>query len=373
LPLRILHVLKDLRNVGNGVTNAAVDMAIIQRELGHTVALASDPGEYQQLLAKYGIEYYELHHGKLPSFLLRSWFRLRTIVRKFRPQIVHCHLAPGTFLAWSVRLGGRYSLVSHVHNVEERRSLVTVLADGVIAVSDAAAQTMSSRGVPRRKLFVVRNCVVGSARRTGMAGRTRKDLAQPAIVTVAGMNKRKNIDGLIAAFDAIATEFLDAHLYLVGAGADQPLFETQASRSCASDRINFEGFQKDPKPYLESASIFVLASRRESFGLVLHEAREAGAAVVASNVDGIAEALDYGRAGILVPPGDTSSLSNALRLLLSNPSELDKWRKAAKQDIEQHTVRQMGENLVAVYRSLLREEDSRRTAAILGTGSESSP
>jgi glycosyltransferase involved in cell wall biosynthesis len=373
LQLRILHVLKDLRNVGNGVTNAAVDMATVQRELGHTVGVASDPGEYQELLKKNNIAYYQLHHGNRPAPFLRSWFRLRAIVREFRPQIVHCHLAPGTLLAWSARLFTHYSLVSHVHNVEERRSITTVLADGVIAVSDAAAHTMSSRGVPKRKLFVVPNCVVGGARgSSAAASRSSKDLAQPAIVTVAGMNKRKNIDGLIAAFDAIASEFPDAHLYLVGDGEDRSTFQTQAKRSRAGDRIHFEGFQKDPKPYLQSAAIFVLASRRESFGLVLHEAREAGAAIVASNVDGIAEALDHGRAGLLVPVEDTAALSNALRLLLSNPSELDKWRKAAKQGISQHTVRQMGENLLTVYRSLLREEDSPTTAAIFGAGPESS-
>jgi glycosyltransferase involved in cell wall biosynthesis len=372
LQLRILHVLKDLQNVGNGVTNAAVDMATIQRELGHTVAVASDPGGYQQLLANHGIGYYQLHQGVRPGSFLRSWFRLRTIIREFRPQIVHCHLAFGTILAWSAQLYGRYSLVAHVHNGQQRRSILAALADGVIAVSDAAADAMYRHGVPRCKLFVVPNCVVGGARCTTPDNQPSRHLAQPSIVTVAGMNKRKNIDGLITAFDAIASEFVDAHLYLVGTGPDQMAFEAQAATSPARNRIHFEGFQRNPKPYMESASIFVLASHRESFGLVLHEARDAGAAIVATNVDGIPEALDNGRAGILIPVGDTVALSNALRRLLSSPVELDQWRKAAKQGIAQHTVRQMGENLVTVYRSLLGEQDSQTRAAILGTGSESS-
>ena len=109
-----------------------------------------------------------------------------------------------------------------------------------------------------------------------------------------------------------------AHLYLVGDGPERELFERQARRSRWSDRIHFEGFQTVPQAYMLSADVFVLASRRESFGLVLIEARQAGCAIVATNVDGVAEALDGGRAGMLVPPRNVPSLAVALTRMLRN-------------------------------------------------------
>ena len=51
-----------------------------------------------------------------------------------------------------------------------------------------------------------------------------------------------------------------------------------------NNRIHFEGFQAEPQRYMLATDIFVLASHCESFGLVLTEAREAGCAIIASDV-----------------------------------------------------------------------------------------
>ena len=99
---------------------------------------------------------------------------------------------------------------------------------------------------------------------------------------------------------------------MVGNGPEMELFQEQARTSNYNSRIHFEGFQASPQSYMRAADIFVLASRRESFGLVLVEARQAGCAIIASDVDGIPEALDHGAAGILFPPSDIPQLTKEL-------------------------------------------------------------
>jgi hypothetical protein len=78
----------------------------------------------------------------------------------------------------------------------------------------------------------------------------------------------------------VSTVFPQAHLYLVGNGPDKQLFEAQAQATFVKERIHFEGFQPEPQRYLISCDIFVLASHRDPFGLVLSEAREAGTAII---------------------------------------------------------------------------------------------
>ena len=110
-----------------------------------------------------------------------------------------------------------------------------------------------------------------------------------------------------------------------------------------------------------SADVFVLASRRESFGLVLIEARETGCAIVATDVDGIAEALDGGRAGRLVPRRDVAALAAALRQLLSNPTEREHWQIRAKEGISGFRVCHMASEMKTVYDQLLSDRGAHST------------
>jgi glycosyltransferase involved in cell wall biosynthesis len=58
--------------------------------------------------------------------------------------------------------------------------------------------------------------------------------------------------------------------------------------------VTFMGAQDDPLPFLLSADVFVLPSHADPAPLVLSEAREAGCAIVATDVDGIPELLEQG-------------------------------------------------------------------------------
>jgi glycosyltransferase involved in cell wall biosynthesis len=170
---------------------------------------------------------------------------------------------------------------------------------------------------------------------------------------VAGMYRRKGIAELIESFEGLASRFPEAHLYLVGDGPDRPELENLAHRSTAASRIHFEGFQKEPQRYMLAANAFVLATHKESFPLVITEAREAGCAIVASNVGGTPEALDGGHAGLLVPPKDVASLEAALARILSDPKERAKWQKRAPQNLEMYSVDRVARETEAVYRELL--------------------
>ncbi len=112
-----------------------------------------------------------------------------------------------------------------------------------------------------------------------------------------------------------------------------------------------------------SADIFVLASRRDSFGLVLAEAREAGCAIIASDVDGIPEALDHGAAGILVPPQNPPELARALSLLLHDPDLRRSWAARAHTGLDRFTVSRMSAQCLEIYRDLLSGRSGRHSPA----------
>ena len=83
------------------------------------------------------------------------------------------------------------------------------------------------------------------------------------------------------------------------------------------------------------ADVLVLASRAETYGMVVTEALSRGLPVIAADVGGVPEALGFGadgtRPGLLVPPGDVAALAEALRLWLTDADLRAALRAAALQ------------------------------------------
>lgn len=356
--MRILHLLNHIQNVGNGIVNVAVDLACLQAQAGHAVVVAAGSADfsgedYTDLLSSYGVEHCKLDQKRSPRRLLQTVGHYRQLIQKFAPDIVHVHMMTGVVLARALRLGNSYRLVSTVHNEFQRSAILMGLADQVIAVSHAVAAAMHRQGIPQHKLKTIHNATIGSPRQRPMSAYEPLSLNRPAITTVAGLYPRKGISDLIEGFNQVAAQLSAAHLYIVGNGPSRPQLEAQARASPFAKRIHFEGFQLEPQRYLLSTDVFVLASRREPFGLVLSEAREAGCAVVASRVDGIPEVLDNGAAGLLTAPGDSASIAAALSALLEDSACLKSWQQKAQKNLENLSVERMNKETLSLYEEII--------------------
>jgi len=338
--------------VGNGIVHVAVDLACVQAREGHDVWVASRGGAYEALLARHGVRHVRIDQRRRPVTLWRAVWRLRALLRAQRIEIVHAHMVTGYLLARLLRPGASWRLVASVHNEWQRSSTLMGGADRVITMSEDAIARLTARGMARGRLRAVRNGTIGSPRLVE-APPDHFALQQPAVVTVAGMYERKGITDLVDAFSRIAPAHPTAHLYLVGEGPDRARFEAHARESAARDRIHFEGFQPSPRPYLHEAAVFVLASHAEPGGLVLPEARDCGCPIVATAVDGSPELLDGGRAGLLVPAHDPPALGAAIAQLLDDPVERDRWRTAARTNLDWLRIDRQHQETLAVYREAL--------------------
>lgn len=102
------------------------------------------------------------------------------------------------------------------------------------------------------------------------------------------------------------------------------------------DRVCFTGplTGADLDRAYAEADVLVLASRAETYGMVVTEALARGLPVVATEVGGVPEALghaaDGSRPGLLVTPGDPQALARALSLWLDDPGERARLRAAAR-------------------------------------------
>lgn len=353
--MKIVHLANEVHNVGNGIVNMMVDLACTQAQAGHDVTVATSGGEFETLLERHGVRHVRLLQSrsiaKLPS-MIAGFNRL---LAQCDPDVVHAHMMTGALLARFCTLRRRYALITTVHNEFQRSASLMRYGDRVVAVSRAVAESMAKRGVPRERLTVVRNGTIGTPRFAGLpsASAVSPELAHPAIVTVAGMYRRKGIQDLLRAFARLTGRFPDAMLYLVGDGPDRAEMEALAQELGVAARTRFTGFVANPRAHLAESDVFVLASHREPGGLVLCEAREAGCAIVATHVDGNPEMLDDGEAGLLVPPANPEALANAIELLLTDRAARAALVARARHGIGSFHVRYVCDAYLAIYEQAL--------------------
>lgn len=345
--VRVIHILNHTRRQ-NGHVHAAVDLACAQQELGHTTAIVSGGGDFDELLASNEVQSLHLDQERRPLNLMKAMVGLQRIVRDWKPDVIHAHMMTSAVLAWPVcRLNG-VSLVTTVHNEFEKSSILMGLGTRVIAVSGAVARSLQARGLSRSRIDVVLNGTIGSARHRGRS-REPLPLAHPNIVFVGGQHPRKGVPDLLEAFGTVHQACPEARLYIVGDGPFLDVYREKVAASGHSNVVSFPGAQDNPVPWMTAADIFVLPSHADPAPLVLSEAREAGCAVVATAVDGIPELLEDGKAGILVPAKDPAKLAEALLSLLQNPAELAAWRERSQVNIENMTIDRVARQTLAVY------------------------
>lgn len=184
-----------------------------------------------------------------------------------------------------------------------------------------AAEVRDRLGVADDRLVVVPNGVAPTPDASDPAVEVARGQAlaggEPWILALGTVEPRKDLVGLVAAFDAVASEDPDVRLVLAGPegwGADE--LATAVAASPHRRRIVRTGWVTDADrvALLRGAAVFAYPSRYEGFGLPPLEAMAAGTPVVTTRAGALPEVV--GPAAELVEPGDRDALAAALARLL---------------------------------------------------------
>jgi glycosyltransferase involved in cell wall biosynthesis len=345
--MKVIHLLPHVRNTGNGITNAVVDLSVAQARSGLSVIVASAEGEYRQELVARGVEFtsIDMTQWRNGARLLLAFRKVHRLLRANPLSIVHCHSIVALVLAY---LAGADRLVVTVHNSWQRLTLLNLfLAKRVIVLAEADLQRFTRFSLARNKVHQVENGVLDSFRFDTSCDPLM--LKRPAIVTVAGLFPRKGISDLISALELMKET---AFLYVVGEGPQRAELEALANDRGVSNQVIFTGFKSMPLNYMSDCDIFSLASHSEPAGLVLVEARMMGAAVVATDVGGIPSMLKPS-AGILVPPGSPAGLAAVFDRLLGDPGELAYLRHQSLDGLSYYSVDRVAAEVTSVYKTFL--------------------
>lgn len=142
-----------------------------------------------------------------------------------------------------------------------------------------------------------------------------------AIGLVGRIEEGKGQHILIDAVHQLKSENLPVHATIIGPVMNQEFFQDireQVKKLGLEDEISFYGSHSNPIELMGAFDAVVLATKKETFGLVLIEAMRSGVAVVGTNAGGVPEIFDHGVSGLLVNPLDSQDLAEKLRILGEN-------------------------------------------------------
>ncbi|BFU44453.1 glycosyltransferase family 4 protein [Krasilnikovia sp. MM14-A1004] len=246
----------------------------------------------------------------LPDVLVPAARRLRLIVLVHLPLGDETGLSPADAATLTAR---------------ERRTVHAAAA--VVATSTAAAHRVAAvHGLDASDIHVAAPGVEPAPAAPGSAAGTR-------LLCVAAVTPRKGHDVLVEALARVADQPWECRC--IGDLDRQPDFVAQVrARAADLGRVQLLGTRTGPAlaDAYAATDLLILPSRAETYGMVVTEALARGVPVLASRLDGVAEALgaaDGAVPGVLVPPGDPAALAEALREWLTDAGLRERLRAAA--------------------------------------------
>ncbi|MBZ0333209.1 glycosyltransferase [Marinobacter sp. AL4B] len=312
-----------------GAEHVVVNLADALSARGHQIKIAYLTGEALVLPKNTSIDVIAIGmKGKAGA--LSAYFKLRKLVKEFKPDVVHSHMVHANLLSRLLRLTVKIpKLVCTAHNTNEGGQLRMLayritdkLADISTNVSQEAVDIFIAKGAakPGRMLALPNGIDVNiftfnpdarAALRAelGMTG-------QKMILAVGRLDTQKDYPNLLKSVQLLAQQRDDFKVFIAGDGPLKSELNLQVKALQVEGFVEFLGIRRDVPALVSATDLFVLPSAWEGFGLVVAEAMACERVVVATDCGGVKEVV--GSNGFLVKPRDsillTESLKNALDL-----------------------------------------------------------
>ncbi|WP_345934494.1 glycosyltransferase [Tistrella arctica] len=302
-PLRVMQLMAGAAHGGAEAFFDRLAVAFHHRGIEQAIAVRPHPERMAKLRAA-GLDPQGLRFGRHVD--IRTWWRLRRMVKRFRPDIVLTWMnrataaCPAGDFVHVARLGGYYDLKNYRgadHLVGNTRDIVAYLR---------------RKGVPAERSHYVPNFVDATPMPPEPRSRWGTPDDAPLILGLGRLHPNKGFDVLIRAVAQVPR----AHLWLAGVGSLEDDLRELARGLGITDRVSFLGWRTDVAALYAAADVFVCSSRHEPLGNIVLEAWAHGVPVVAAASQGPSELIAHGANGLLVPVDHDAAMAASIETVL---------------------------------------------------------
>ena len=308
---------------------------------------------------------------------------LTRLIRRGRYDVVHTHSSKAGILGrWAAYRAGAPVIVHTVHgwgHHDRQRPLVRWfyvlleratqrITDRLIVVSPRNTQKGLADGIATPDKYVTIRSGI-ELERFRQPSRPRADVraelgippGAAVVGTVTRLSPQKAPLDFVATAAQVAARRQGVHFVIVGDGPLRAEVEAQVAALGLTGRVHLTGLRRDVPDLMHSFDLFTLSSLWEGLPRVLPQAMAAGLPIVATAVDGNAEAVADGVNGLLTPPGDPTAMAVALVRLLEESALSRRMGEAGRARAGEFDVHKMVSSIADLYGMLLEKGRPRGT------------
>lgn len=363
--MNILYTESSL-NIGGQELQAVAQMVVLMKA-GHQVMLACR--ENSGIAQKAAMHDIRVTHIPFRNSLhLPSIFALRRLIVKFRPDIVICHSGHDSNIVGLARglLSGR---LGHFGIVRQKTYLTTGMkmfslnnmCDVVVVPSAEMREQLIQANcrqavavVPPGTDFVRLRHEAEMALPQHVETWLKERVPAPVIVQTAMIRPEKGHHFMLKVLHRLRQQGRHFYWLIVGSGREEYEAKLWAEIQALGmeNHVLMCGLLSPVAPLYRVASLMVLPSRNESFGMAIVEAAACGVPVMASLVGGIPSVIQNGQNGTLLPPDDEAAWVDALKLFFSVPEYACSMALQAQSDVEsRYSIGNTTERLLTLGKS----------------------
>jgi glycosyltransferase involved in cell wall biosynthesis len=244
------------------------------------------------------------------------------------------------------------------------RNRILRRADAFVAISSAVATELRANGVKPSAIRMIPNSVdvhrfsaVAPQERAAL----RRTLGLPSgdkiVVYTGRLVSYKGLPLLLRVWQDISAKHHDVRLLLVGSGGldihnCEAELKAYVGANGLEGSVRFTGSVDNVHEYLQASDIFVFPTEREAFGISLIEAMACGLPVISTSVGGVKDILQHRRNGLVVEPGDSRPLYDALDALMTDSALSTRLAQSAWRTVQE---RYSDPTVIPKYVELLRD------------------
>ncbi|MEU3743073.1 glycosyltransferase family 4 protein [Streptomyces sp. NPDC032198] len=238
----------------------------------------------------------------------------------------------------------------HLHHAHHKPALDQQIGLWYPRLDALTVLTEADRGAYTARLGSDGPRIVGIPNPLPAGSPTRSTLDRPLVLSAGRLVKAKGFDSLIEAFAPVAEAHPDWQLRIYGSGPERDRLRALIHRWHLYNHVYLMGSTPHLEAELAKASVFALASRHEGFGMVLAEAMSHGVPPVSFDCPHGPREIITGGDGLLISPGDTRALTQAVTHLIERPTmraELGEQAAASALRYRPERIRAQWETLIA--------------------------
>ncbi|HBH96166.1 MAG TPA: lipopolysaccharide heptosyltransferase II [Candidatus Omnitrophica bacterium] len=355
--MHILQLIPSL-DVG-GVERGVLDLTKGLLARGHRVTVVSAGGALVEPLTRLGAIHHTLPvHRKSPWSMWRTVPALCRVIEGTGIEVVHARSRVPAWIGYVASRRTRRPFVTTCHGFYAPHPASRVMAWGRIVVVPSHAlgrYVIDQFHVPPERLRVIPRGVDLSEFQ--FAHKPPPADGPWRLGLIGRLSVLKGHEVAIRALHQLSQRRHPVRLCFVGeASAHKPRMRSGLERLAHSlgvaDLIDWQGMRRDiPEALRALDAVLVPSVYPESFGRTVIEAQAAGVPVIASRLGALAEIVEDGTTGLLVPPGDAGALAAAIARLIGDEPLRRRLVQAARERVEgRFRLEGMVDGYEAVYR-----------------------